>query len=131
MGIYSSNNSFRPPLDKTRCVEAVHEEGRGVGFYQCLRKAIVQRDGHGYCRQHDPAAVAARRKASELRWQERENANDATEREAKRLAALLGVNGRAEYYSHPTSLSKSGYLRNVVISFEDAEKLITRLGKKK
>jgi len=45
--------------DPARCVEQVHEPGRGFHVHQCNRKR-----GHGpdglFCKQHDPAAVKAR-----------------------------------------------------------------------
>jgi hypothetical protein len=53
--------------DVTRCVEQVHDGGRGMRLHQCNRKR-----GHGpdglYCKQHDPAAVAARRQEAADRW---------------------------------------------------------------
>ena len=47
--------------DKTRCIIEVCEPGRGINFYQCRRKHGFGPKGE-YCRQHDPAAVAARGK---------------------------------------------------------------------
>lgn len=35
-----------------RCRASVHEQGRGVGFYQCTRKATVTIDGYSFCGQH-------------------------------------------------------------------------------
>ena len=35
--------------------------------YQCSRVGIVERDGKWWCKQHDPDAVAARRKAADAK----------------------------------------------------------------
>lgn len=51
------------------CKESVHEQGRGVSFYQCQRKAV--RDG--YCAQHHPDAVKARRAARDKRYEEQQD----------------------------------------------------------
>ena len=47
------------PLDPNRCQEGVHNDF-GVDFHQCVRRAIVKRNGMAYCKQHDPVAVRAR-----------------------------------------------------------------------
>lgn len=44
----------------TRCIERVHEGGRGVCFYQCQNKRGKGKDGL-YCGQH--AALIAKREA--------------------------------------------------------------------
>jgi hypothetical protein len=36
--------------------------------YRCSRKAVVRRDGRGYCKIHDPVVKAARRTAREAKW---------------------------------------------------------------
>lgn len=43
----------------------------------CSRKAIVQRDGSGYCRQHDPERVNERRKKREALWNAERETNKA------------------------------------------------------
>ena len=57
--------------DKTRCAESVYSGGREMCFYQCSRKRGFGPEGI-YCRQHNPAAVAARKKEADrrayLRW---------------------------------------------------------------
>lgn len=53
--------------DYTRCCELVMGPERYFNSHQCRRKR-----GHGpdeaYCKQHDPAVVAARREKQEARW---------------------------------------------------------------
>lgn len=53
------DNVYRPnrtitsaPLSPKYCAQSVHETGRGVGFHQCDRKAVVQLGGYGWCTQH-------------------------------------------------------------------------------
>ena len=43
----------------------------GDGWYRhyCSRKSVVERDRRGYCKQHDPVAVKARRDAVDQKWQ--------------------------------------------------------------
>jgi hypothetical protein len=58
-------------MDETRCQAEVWET-RWPRPYQCQRKAVV--DGK-WCKQHDPAAIEARKKAADARsdaeWQKR------------------------------------------------------------
>lgn len=51
-------------LDPARCKEQVHEGGSWPRFRQCRLKHV--RDG--YCKQHHPEAVAARRAAADQRY---------------------------------------------------------------
>lgn len=55
-------------VDLTRCRSAVHEHGRGVGFYQCTRKGVIEEDGMLWCRQHAPSAERKRHKARQAKW---------------------------------------------------------------
>lgn len=43
----------------------------------CSRKGVIERDGEWYCRQHDPVAVEARRKARYEQWDKEHNARAA------------------------------------------------------
>jgi hypothetical protein len=38
--------------------------------WQCTRNAVVERDGKGYCKQHDPVAEKARFEARRTKWEE-------------------------------------------------------------
>ena len=52
--------------------------GSGFRVSKCARNAVVEVGGKHYCKQHDPAAVAARRAESERAYSEkrdRENRN--------------------------------------------------------
>lgn len=54
-------------VNMEKCRAAVHDDC-GVGFHQCGRKGIIERDGMLWCKTHDPEAVAARRAKQEARW---------------------------------------------------------------
>ena len=78
-----------PHLD--RCRHAVHESGRGVGFYQCSRKAVISRvvDGeeYGFCKQHDPVVTQAKLAAREAAWRAKWDELDRRGEIRKRLEA--------------------------------------------
>lgn len=40
-------------------------------YSQCSRRAVVERDGKKYCRQHDPEEKKKRRAASNAKWQKK------------------------------------------------------------
>lgn len=63
--------------DKPRCSE---EMWRGFRSSRCTRAATVQRDGRGYCAQHDPERVKARWEAAQRRAEEK-----AAEERARRV----------------------------------------------
>jgi len=73
--------------DPARCAQEV-PDSRGLLWYQCSRKR-----GHGpeqaYCKQHDPAAVKAKREAQAAKWRAEWEA-EAKAREAERAALQLG-----------------------------------------
>ncbi len=47
-----------------QCRASVHEEGRGVGFHQCLRdKGLLSYCGLLFCKQHHPPSIKAREAA--------------------------------------------------------------------
>ena len=69
------------PKDEDRCSATVWSNYHDN---RCSRKAVVQRDGKGYCRQHDPDAVTARCAASKERYRAQQEAKA----EAREYAAL-------------------------------------------
>ena len=62
-----NTNGHKPNYD--RCCEEVIGAGRGMLFSQCARKAKYGPDG-AYCKQHDPAAVAERRRVENEKYQQ-------------------------------------------------------------
>ena len=60
--------TFDAPADKKRCRASVHND-YGVGSHQCARKPKVFDDeGLGWCTQHSPEAVAAKKAKREAKW---------------------------------------------------------------
>lgn len=49
----------------------------GYGSHDCYRRGVIERDGKHYCKQHDPVAVDAKRKAEEQKWEADRRARDA------------------------------------------------------
>lgn len=45
------------------------KDGWRTRYKSCSRKATVEREGKWYCRQHDPQAVAGRKKEWESQWE--------------------------------------------------------------
>ncbi len=64
--IYSPHTTFDAPFDKERCKSTVHEEGRGVGHYQCTRRPWKD----GWCKQHHPDSVAKREEQTRTLYEE-------------------------------------------------------------
>ncbi len=53
--------------DPARCVESVHERGRGVCSYQCAKKRGFGPNGE-YCKTHDPAYRKAQDDKRQAKW---------------------------------------------------------------
>lgn len=111
--------------DKPRCSATVF--GERVRSWQCNRYGKVRRAGKWYCKQHDPVAEQARRSAADNKYRQLRDEEKAISGEAGRLAHALDVYGYAEMrpFRKPSEIA---YSRRLVIPFEDAERLITRLG---
>jgi hypothetical protein len=52
------------PLDHARCKHGIYDRFAFRHVKHCSRKAVTE----GYCKQHHPDAVAARRKENQVRW---------------------------------------------------------------
>jgi hypothetical protein len=70
-GAWAGNLQGDAP-DYTRCCARVWSSERFSRAHQCQRKRGHGPDG-AYCKQHDPAALEARKKATEARYNERFN----------------------------------------------------------
>ena len=110
--------------DRHECSATVF--GPRVHSWQCVRSGVLQRKGKWYCRQHDPVAVETRRHASRLAHTAKRKTSDAIDSEGTRIARALGV-GASTFYSHSGPPSQHGYVRYLVIAFDDCLKLIERL----
>lgn len=97
--------------------------GPRVHSWGCTRKAIVERAGKHYCRLHDPVAVRARNAAKDKARKDAHAAEHAIEREGTALAKALGF-GQAHYR---IGYKTSGYVRELTLSFDEVEQLITKL----
>ncbi len=58
-----------------RCSARVWDSGSWPSTHQCKYKAIVVRDGKGYCKQHDPVEVAKREAERVAKWDAEREAN--------------------------------------------------------
>lgn len=67
---YTPYGAFQPKPNLERCPAAVHEQGRGVGFYQCSRKR--GKHPEGWCSTHDPENEKKRREESTKRYYEQQ-----------------------------------------------------------
>lgn len=87
-----TNRYGRSP-DMKNCRASVHSPGDGWHPHQCTRKATIFRcvEGHkgeiGFCRQHDPDAVKARRDASYAAYQAEWAAKNAEHERQKQIGA--------------------------------------------
>src|SRR5688572_26989307 len=104
-----------------RCIESVHDGGRAVSFHQCTRKPVTT-DGK-YCRIHDPERIKAKNAAWEKAWSEKQVEEDNIEQEGKRLAKKLGVKTHIYFNSF---VPVGRYERQLIISFEDIKKILTK-----
>jgi hypothetical protein len=92
------------------------------GGHGCTRKASIERDGKWWCRLHDPEVMAKKSRERELAYENKQKTDREVQLEAGRLAAALGIDGEADYSS-----MHGCYVRRLVISFEDAQKLLERM----
>lgn len=95
--------------------------GPRVHSWQCVRKAVVARNGKWFCRQHDPEAVAAKDKAKAEARREQQRASDAIEMRGQALLRALGIRGGGVVFSSRT------YVEKITIPFGEAEDLVRRL----
>lgn len=73
VSIWNGRYGVKQKPNPNYCAESVPEGGRSVSFHQCYRKPSVHREvegkTYGFCKQHDPVAVAVRNKAQRERWE--------------------------------------------------------------
>lgn len=115
-----AGNPDGTPEDPTRCIEEVgRRQGSATAFGQCANPRV---EGTLYCWRHNPDAVAAKEKAASAARIRKEKQSEANAEEARRLGRALGVRARSNFNSYAYS-----YSEELIISFEDARKLIARL----
>lgn len=106
--------------DKPGCSKRVFH-GTDFRGSPCLRNGVIKRDGKWFCRQHDPEEVAKRRAAWDAKHNAERNAAQAIDNEAKDIGKALGCSACADRDY------KFNRMRAVVITFDDAYRLIARL----
>lgn len=102
-----------------RCSETIIDRFHSYG---CTRRAVVERKGKGYCRQHDPEAIAARRKAATDAWRAQAEVERSAEARSQAVCDRLGV-GSPSW----ASLKRIGTVPRVRLTIEEAEGLALRL----
>lgn len=90
--------------------------------HQCRNRGVLGADGKLYCKIHDPVAIKAKKDKKNAKFEAEMLANDAIREKAASLSESLEVDGKAEY-----SPFCNRVVKNLVISFSDAEKLIARI----
>lgn len=105
-----------------RCTATVM--GPRVHSWRCTRNAVVERDGKGYCRQHDPEAVKAKRKKESEARDAEQRADERRRREAEARCQALGA-GTPHYHVPWTGMG--GYNGSVLLTADEADALIARL----
>lgn len=123
-GPIKSGHLYKPrfkPLDGTKwkpreggCEAAVHDGDGWPSFHQCTRKASVTREvDHngviktvGYCKTHDPVAVAEKAAAQRAKWEAKWAGDRANmERERRRLEAIVVLRKIADGHNDPRTLA--------------------------
>ena len=106
---------------KQHCSGSVYQ-GR-MGSFGCSKPATKEYQGKWWCFQHDPRETEKKHKAWEEAYNQKQREEKKLQGRADALLKRLGVKGSIEYHW------KSGYLSAVVISFDEAEKLLKELGR--
>ena len=105
--------------DPVRCFELVDDNSSmWPQSHGCSRAMKVTRDGKPYCNQHDPIAINAKWEARRAAAQAEQNTQEQIQKAANSLTTQLGV-GRPEF-----SLTRSGYTGGIVLSAEEAQRVI-------
>lgn len=107
---------------KKQCSGRVYDS-RVLSSFSCASPATRQYKGKLWCFHHGPREKEKKRKAQEEKWKQEEKRNDEKRDKAFKLLKRLGVPGEIDY------LWKGGYRSAIVISFDEVEKLLQRLGR--
>ena len=111
-----------PPM---QC-EATVTSSSGWNRHRCDRRATKQRDGHVYCKIHDPHYISPSVKRAEARRKIQREKTDAIEAEGRTLAARLGVVAQTEHRLF-MRVDEPTRNRRLVIDFEEVERLLDRI----
>lgn len=86
--VYRPHWKTGPALDPERCAASVSGVSQGIRSYQCQRRVKLTEDGYGWCRQHAPSAVRARREEERRKRDERWAARERREADQKELREI-------------------------------------------
>ncbi len=100
------------------CCEKVSGQG-GWHMFQCEQKGTVEVDGKLYCWQHDPAKVAAKRKAKEDKRAAERARGEVNTTDGDALIKRLGCGG--------IQYRDGRVVRRITITFSEAEAIAKRL----
>lgn len=99
-GRWGGQPNGRKP-DYARCCESVFPNERGAIPHQCNRRAVTGPDG-AYCKQHDPAAVQARKDAAMAEYEVQRRAERPKWYAREMLAVLREI---ADGHNDPRTLA--------------------------
>ena len=114
------------PIETVRCSKMIYASGmfRGV---QCSHTMKIMRNNKPFCNKHDPEKVKAKQAERDAKWQTLYDAQKQVQAAAISLTAELGV-GTPEY---SMLFGKGHYTGGVILSANEAQRLIARLTKAK
>ena len=107
---------------KQSCSGRVYE-GRMTSSFGCSKPATRQHGGKWWCFQHDPREKEKAQKTREEKYKREQQVDDQKQHKADLLLKRLKVAGCIQYHW------KRGYMSAIVISFDEAEKLLKELGR--
>lgn len=111
--------------DAERCTKTVYRSNWARPG-RCTKRGTVERGGQLFCTQHDPERQHAKDEQEKLNRKQIEHAAEQLRIEADGISELLGV-AATVYRAWNWRDKETKTHRYVVISFEDAHKLIERL----
>ncbi len=105
--------------DERLCAKHIYDWGAGRS---CSRKAIVERMGQWYCKQHDPVEVAKRSEARRAKWHAEWDAESkAVKRRGEIAVARDRVVQAARAWARPSTGETTRNLRAAVEELEQLE----------
>jgi hypothetical protein len=115
------HDQAKPTPGMCRRIVSDHDS-RFPHFSPCRRKAGQD----GLCAFHRSLDERTTRKSKD--WEDARKTSVKNEREGRALARRLGLRGTQTYYNTVGPLRKHGYVRSLVVSFDELRKLVDTLG---
>lgn len=79
--VYTPVSRDTYPVDMEKCRKSMY--GIGYGRSQCARKAVVEEEGYGWCKQHAPSAVKAQQDAKSAKYAAQRKRSDYLTKQAR------------------------------------------------